>query len=109
MVTGQLPFQSQTAVGMLMHHLQTPAPDPKTVKPDLNIPPALSALLQKALEKDPANRYQTAQDMLRAIQAVQQSLGEGKTTMVLTPEAWNASPSSTTANLPAHAAPTTRN
>ncbi|HTD21274.1 MAG TPA: protein kinase [Terriglobales bacterium] len=108
MVTGQLPFQSQTAVGMLMHHLQTPAPDPKVVKPDLNIPPALSALLQKALEKDPANRYQTAQDMLRAIQAVQQSLGEGKTTMVLTPEAWNASPSSTTANLPAPAAPTTR-
>jgi serine/threonine protein kinase len=101
MVTGELPFQSQTAVGMLMHHLQTPPPDPKQVKPDLNIPPSLSALLHKALEKDPANRYQTAQDMLRAIQAVQQSSSEGKTTMVLTPEAWSAPSASSTATQPA--------
>jgi len=110
MVTGELPFQSQTAVGMLMHHLQTPPPDPKQVKPDLNIPPALSALLQKALEKDPANRYQTAQEMLRAIQAVQPSTSEGKTTMVLTPEAWSAPAASTTAAQPARVptAPTPR-
>src|SRR5579859_290159 len=110
MVTGELPFQSQTAVGMLMHHLQTPPPDPKQVKPDLNIPPALSALLHKALEKDPANRYQTAQEMLHAIQAVQPSGNEGKTTMVLTPEAWSAPAASTAVAQPVRVptAPTQR-
>jgi len=110
MVTGELPFQSQTAVGMLMHHLQTPPPDPKQVKPDLNIPPGFSALLHKALEKDPANRYQTAQDMLQAIQQVQQSTNEGKTTMVLTSEAWAHPAASSAAAQPARVptAPTQR-
>ena len=110
MVTGELPFQSQTAVGMLMHHLQTSPPDPKQVKPGLNIPPALSALVHKALEKDPANRYQSAQEMLQAIQAVQPPSSEGKTTMVLTPEAWSIPVAGATAAQPVRVptAPTQR-
>jgi serine/threonine-protein kinase len=107
MVTGQLPFQSQTAVGLLMQHLQTPAPDPRTVRPDLNIPPALSALLYKALAKDPADRYQSAPEMLQAIQAAQQQpLSEGTPTMVLTPEAWSAAATGVTAIPAPHPAST---
>ena len=91
MVTGQLPFQSQTAVGLLVQHVQTPAPDPRTVRPDLNIPPAVSALLYKTLAKEPADRYQSGRQMLEAIQAAQQHpLNEGTPTMILTPEAWGA-------------------
>jgi serine/threonine-protein kinase len=98
MVTGQLPFQSQTAVGLLLQHMQTPAPDPKAVRPDLNIPPGLSALLHKALEKDPADRYRSAQEMLQAIHTAQQlPAGEAKTTMILTPEAWGATATGATA------------
>ena len=68
MLTGQLPFRADTPMGFLMQHLQAEVPPPRTVRPDLNIPESASRLLAKLLEKDPDKRFQTAEEMIAAIE-----------------------------------------
>lgn len=62
---GRLPFDSRDIVGVLLQH-KTAAPPPMTA----SVPPRLKALIFKMLEKDKANRPNTAYevaDILRAI------------------------------------------
>jgi BON domain-containing protein/protein kinase-like protein len=70
MVTGRLPFESDTAMGIILHHLQTPPPSPRDVRPDLGIPEPLAAILMRALEKDPENRFASAVAMASALDEV---------------------------------------
>ncbi len=87
MLTGKQPFESDTAMGLLLHHLQTVPTPPHLMCPHLNIPPALSMVLMKALEKDPAKRYQTANEMLEALAAAkkQAATQTGLATRAITP------------------------
>ncbi|MGI9101874.1 MAG: protein kinase domain-containing protein [Terriglobales bacterium] len=68
MLTARLPFESDTPMGLLLHHLQTPAPSPQLLRPDLGIPEPVSELLLKCLEKDPAKRFQTAEELIGALE-----------------------------------------
>jgi len=70
MVTGRLPFESDTAMGIILHHLQTPPPSAREVRPDLGIPEPLSAVLMRALEKDRDKRYPSAPAMAAALDDV---------------------------------------
>jgi serine/threonine protein kinase len=103
MVTGRLPFQSDTAMGMLLHHLQTAPTPPDLVRPDLAIPAPLSDVLMRALQKDREQRYASAGDMLEALDAV---------AALPLPEAppleWPAAPVATPVRTPSAAAPTPR-
>jgi hypothetical protein len=63
MVTGRLPFQSDTAMGMILHHLQSAPTPPDLARPDLALPAALCDVLMRALQKDPAARFQSAEEM----------------------------------------------
>lgn len=71
MLTGQLPFHSDTTIGLLMHHIHTVPTPAHYLKPDLNIPPAISLVLMKILEKDPSKRFQTADELVTALSAPQ--------------------------------------
>ena len=68
MLTGQLPFESDTPMGLLLHHIQTVPRAPHEVRPDLGISPGLSAVLMRALEKNRDLRFQSADEMLRALE-----------------------------------------
>jgi serine/threonine protein kinase len=68
MLTGQLPFESETPVGLLIHHIQTTPVPPHQRAPQQRIPYALSMVLMKAMEKDKADRYQTAEEMTEALE-----------------------------------------
>lgn len=68
MLTGRLPFESDSAIGVAIKHLQDTPPRIETIRPD--IPPAVAALVDRALAKDPADRYQSAQAMRRDIQRI---------------------------------------
>jgi tRNA A-37 threonylcarbamoyl transferase component Bud32 len=68
MLTGQLPFESETPVGLLIHHIQTTPVPPHQRAPQQKIPYALSMVLMKAMEKDKADRYQTAEEMIEALE-----------------------------------------
>ena len=70
MVTGRLPFSSDTAMGMILHHLQTSPTPPQIARADLAIPAPLSDLLMKALQKERDRRFASADEMLAALNAV---------------------------------------
>lgn len=88
MLTGRLPFDSDTPVGLLLHHIQTTPTPPHELCPELGIPEALSLLLMKALEKDRERRFQSADEMSEALDQPQQ----WATTAFYTPEALSAAP-----------------
>jgi serine/threonine protein kinase len=75
--TGSLPFRGDTPVATILRQLQDP---PKLEVPRL--PPALRPVLRRALAKDPAGRFATADEMRDALRAARampshQSTGEG--------------------------------
>jgi serine/threonine-protein kinase len=67
MITSELPFQSDNAIGLLMHHLGTMPIAPHVRRPELNIHEAVSAVVMKALEKDRNNRFQTGEEFAQAL------------------------------------------
>lgn len=69
MLTGQLPFRSDTPMGFLGKHIVEPPPRPSAVRPDLGIPAVLESITLRLLEKSPAARYQTANEVLAEIDA----------------------------------------
>ena len=65
-LSGQLPFKADTPMGVAIAHIREPIPSLLSVRADL--PPGFEAVIRKALEKDPAQRYQTAAELSQAIQ-----------------------------------------
>ncbi|HEX9441278.1 MAG TPA: protein kinase, partial [Roseiflexaceae bacterium] len=61
LVTGRVPFDSDTPMAVLTKHVYEVPPPARTMNPHL--PPAVEAILQKALAKDPGDRYQSAGEM----------------------------------------------
>jgi serine/threonine protein kinase len=70
MVTGRLPFESDTAMGIILHHLQTLPTPPHELRPDLDIPEPLSAVLLRMLDKDRDRRFRSAADLIAALDDV---------------------------------------
>jgi len=60
LLTGQLVFDADTPMQMLMHHVQTP-PVPPSQRTELPIPQELDDLVMACLEKDPNKRPQDAE------------------------------------------------
>ena len=67
MLTGTLPFSGDTALELMMKHVQDVPEPPRKRRPDLHIPAYLEAVVLKALSKDRDDRYATAQEMLDAL------------------------------------------
>src|SRR5688572_12548801 len=70
MVTGQRPFSADDTAGVLDAHRHQPPPHLAAVAPDIAVPPGLDRVIQRALAKDPDDRYRTAVDMANALEAV---------------------------------------
>jgi hypothetical protein len=63
MLTGRVPFEGESAGEILMKHL--------TSAPDLSkLPGEYMPVVDKALRKNPAHRYPSIRDMVRAVEAV---------------------------------------
>ena len=74
-LTGTLPFQAGSDIGLLYEIVNTPAPPLNKLRPDL--PPVLGAILEKALEKDPERRYQHAEDLVSDLKEITRQLQTG--------------------------------
>jgi serine/threonine-protein kinase len=68
MITGKLPFESDTPMGYCLEHLHTVPVPPREFAAALNIPAGLSKLVMKALEKDREKRFSTIDEMIEALQ-----------------------------------------
>lgn len=69
MITGRLPFQGENTAATMMQHLTAPIPDVRQF--NRNTPPALVAVIQKALAKEADHRYQSAEELGVALRQLQ--------------------------------------
>jgi len=75
MSTGRLPFRGTTAADVTSSILRDTPTDAVLLRSDL--PPALSRLLTRCLEKDPERRIQTAKDVRNELEALRRALESG--------------------------------
>lgn len=73
MVTGRVPYTGDTPMSVILKQLNEPLPSPRDLRPDL--PESLVQLIEKALAKDPAERFQSAEEFLAAILTVLPQIG----------------------------------
>lgn len=68
MLTGNAPYQATTPARVMMMHILEPIPQILKVKSDL--PAALQDVLNKAMAKEPADRFNTAAEMAAALETI---------------------------------------
>jgi serine/threonine-protein kinase len=75
MLAGKLPFEGDSAVAIALKHLsEQPAPISQ-LRPDVH--PALEAVVMAALAKDPAQRWQSADDFAEGLEAARSQIDAG--------------------------------
>ncbi|MDR3643597.1 MAG: PASTA domain-containing protein, partial [Clostridia bacterium] len=67
MLTGKLPFEAESAVSVAIMQMQTSPKSPRELNAEL--PEGLEDIVLRAMQKDPLQRYQTADEMLTDIEA----------------------------------------
>lgn len=72
LVSGRLPFQGESLAQLLFKISHEPHPDIRTYKADF--PDCLATLINKALAKDAAQRYQRGEQMAKALNLCRRSL-----------------------------------
>jgi serine/threonine-protein kinase len=67
MLTGELPFSAPTVAGILMKQITEVAPDVRSRRAD--VPEDLALAVARCLEKDPENRWPTADGLRRGLES----------------------------------------
>src|SRR5512135_3470581 len=67
MLTGKQPFAAETPLAIIHKQVNEPPVAPKKLRPDL--PEAVDRVIAKALAKNPADRYQTAHEFHKSMDA----------------------------------------
>jgi formylglycine-generating enzyme required for sulfatase activity len=80
MAAGKPPFDGDSAMSIMLKHVNEPVPDLRTLSP--GTPPALIAIIERAMSKDPARRYQSGSELADALRQARQSPGAGQATML---------------------------
>jgi len=70
LLAGQLPFDGESPREVVLMHLSQRPPDLQTVAPDRRLSDALVDVVNKAMAKDPRDRYQTALQFADALRHV---------------------------------------
>jgi tetratricopeptide (TPR) repeat protein/TolB-like protein len=65
--TAELPFRGDSALQIMFQRVTALPKDPRTLRPEL--PDYLANIILKCLERDPANRYQNAREILVDLEA----------------------------------------
>jgi serine/threonine-protein kinase len=67
LATGQLPFDAETPMAIVLKHVQEPLPLPRSINP--RVPESVQRIILKATAKDPADRFASVADLNAAFQA----------------------------------------
>ncbi|MBN1430487.1 MAG: SUMF1/EgtB/PvdO family nonheme iron enzyme [Anaerolineae bacterium] len=85
-LTGELPYSADTPMGTLLAHITKPIPDARILRPDL--PDTVQHIIERALAKNPKERYQTAGALASDLQSAISGLPHKQGTLkVSAPEA----------------------
>ncbi len=68
-LTGRVPFDAETPVAVALKQVSEQPRPPSQLNPQVT--PALDAIVLRALAKDPANRFQSADEFLQALDAAE--------------------------------------
>lgn len=71
LLTGRLPFESDTAVGYATKHLTEEPVPPSRKRPEIRVSPAMERLIMRALSKSPDDRPQDAEAFKAELLAVE--------------------------------------
>ena len=66
MLTGDVPFDAETQVGVAMKHVNEPMPDVQATRPEVSA--AVAAVVDRATTKDSRDRYSTVAEMVRDLE-----------------------------------------
>jgi Serine/threonine protein kinase len=78
MLGGRPPYEGETAVDIVIKHMNEPVPSLHRLRPDL--PPDIDTFMQKALAKPPAKRYATPQEFIAALDHMAQLVSQRAST-----------------------------
>jgi len=70
MLTGNPPFEGETAVDIVVKHMNEKVPSICRLRPEL--PREIDLFMQKAMAKSPADRYSTPREFINALEQLQQ-------------------------------------
>ncbi|MBU3189946.1 Stk1 family PASTA domain-containing Ser/Thr kinase [Clostridium bowmanii] len=70
MVTGQVPYNADSAISIAMMHIQEPVIPPKEIIKD--IPENVNGVILKCMEKEPIKRYQTARETAAVLEKIKE-------------------------------------
>jgi serine/threonine protein kinase len=77
-LTGRVPFEGESAVAVAMKQVSQPPQRPSSINPQVS--PALDAVVMRALEKEPGNRFQSADAFIAALDAAMREPGVSRDT-----------------------------
>ena len=85
MLTGVLPFRTNgdNYMAVLSQHLTDDPVPPRQQAPDAQIPAKIEQIVLRALEKDPADRYQKIDELIAALREAQLTLTGASSTAIL--------------------------
>jgi serine/threonine-protein kinase len=75
MLVGRPPFISKDHIDLIFSHHREPPPAFSAVRPDVSVPHEIETLVRKCLEKEPAKRFQTMDELLEAMRTANMSAG----------------------------------
>jgi serine/threonine protein kinase len=69
LLTGERPFNAAQPMAVMIMHLRDDAPPPRKLRPE--IPQSISNVVERMLAKEPAERYESAQEFVDAMLAIE--------------------------------------
>ena len=66
--TGALPFEGDSPLAVVLKHVQERPPSPQTMNPKID--PKVAAIILKCMQKEPADRFQSVNDLYEALTRV---------------------------------------
>ncbi|NMO23362.1 protein kinase [Pyxidicoccus fallax] len=75
MLMGRPPFIARDHIELIFAHYKEAPPTFQQVRPDINVPPEIEAVVRRCLEKDPARRFQTMDEVLEGLREASMAAG----------------------------------
>jgi serine/threonine-protein kinase len=75
MLVGRPPFIYKDHIELIFAHHKEPPPAFSSVRPEMFIPAEIESLVRRCLEKEPARRFQTMEELLEAMRGASMSAG----------------------------------
>ena len=85
LATGQLPFEIRSPTDAVLKHINEQPPKPRDIRP--GVPPAVAAVISRTIAKEPADRFQTGEDLAAVLRRAAANLTDADVTHFAPPEA----------------------